>query len=177
MIKVRNNVFETNSSSSHSLVVTTNRHTHYTHDEIKQELWLDEHSNKFQLYSDEGYFGRSPFQVLYTFRDKLLYAYANAPIRKGTKDGKTYYWSEYYRVTNVVKQIIPEFEGLEILGDTHISCDTHYLRGWLKKLNCSLKEFLLNKSIIVIVDGDEYHIWRDMKQLGLVDRQNIEQEL
>ena len=34
-------------------------------------------------------------------------------------------------------------------------------------------EFLTNKNIIVICDGDEYQIWSDMKKLGILNTDNF----
>ena len=80
--------YETNSSSKHAIVRTTkNMGARMTQKEIRAEFWLDEEwsrsKNKdgkevVELYNKyEGEFGRSPFSVLYTFRDKLLYYLAS----------------------------------------------------------------------------------------------------
>ncbi len=47
------------------------------------------------------------------------------------------------------------------------------LPKWLKDADISLIEFLTNKNIIVICDGDEYCIWTDLKKLGLINMDNI----
>lgn len=81
--QVRKNVFETNSSSMHSLVVTK-KDSKYTPEEIMKGIYLsnDKNTNEedciWKIW-DEGelYFGRSPFKVLSSFRDKWLYALAS----------------------------------------------------------------------------------------------------
>lgn len=180
MIQIRNNCFESNSSSSHSLVITKGETNYYTPEEAYKELyWIDKNDGTWNP-SDDLYFGRSPFQVLSTFKDKLRYAYACAPLRKGRmkKSGYEGYWSEYYKVTRVVKKFFGDefiFNGLDPYKKRHLSIGTDdcMLPGWLKKANIDLIEFLTNKNIIVICDGDEYCIWTDMKKLGLINKDNI----
>ena len=79
--QIRKGCFESNSSSMHSLVVTKkNSNIKMTQQEIRDEYYLDEEWNKgkniicLDKYDNE--FGRSPFSVLTTFRDKLTYAIA-----------------------------------------------------------------------------------------------------
>jgi len=85
--QIRKGCFETNSSSSHSLIITKkNSNVRMAQEEIRHEFYLDEdwyrerHKNdkkeviKIDPWDNE--FGRSPFNVLVTFRDKLAYAIA-----------------------------------------------------------------------------------------------------
>lgn len=79
--QIRKGCFESNSSSMHSLVVTKkNSNVRMTQQEIRNEYYLDEEWNKGKniICLDEygNDFGRSPFSVLTTFRDKLTYAIA-----------------------------------------------------------------------------------------------------
>lgn len=85
--QVRKGCFETNSSSMHSLIVTKkNSNVRMTRDEIRDEFYLNEKWYKERHENDteeivridpwENEFGRSPFTVLTTFRDKLAYAVA-----------------------------------------------------------------------------------------------------
>ena len=85
--QVRKGCFETNSSSMHSLVVTKkNSNIRMTQEEIRDEFYLNEdwykehHKNDkkeiVQIDPWDNEFGRSPFNVLVTFRDKLAYAVA-----------------------------------------------------------------------------------------------------
>lgn len=104
--QIRKGCFETNSSSMHSLVVTKkNSNIRMTQEEIRHEFYLDEdwykehHKNneeevvKIDPWDNE--FGRSPFNVLITFRDKLAYAIAefcgnNYSIESYVKSEKTF---------------------------------------------------------------------------------------
>jgi len=85
--QIRKGCFETDSSSMHSLIVTKkNENMRMTQSEIRKEFYLDEewykerHKNNeeeiVEIYHWENDFGRSPFSVLSSFRDKLAYAVA-----------------------------------------------------------------------------------------------------
>ena len=85
--QVRKGCFESNSSSMHSLVVTKkNSNIRMTQEEIRDEFYLNEDWYKDRHKNDEkeivkidpwdNEFGRSPFDVLVTFTDKLAYAVA-----------------------------------------------------------------------------------------------------
>lgn len=80
--QIRQSVFETNSSSMHSLVVTK-RSGKYSKKEILNEFYLfddDETGEENCVWEIRDYdlqFGRSPFRALGTFYDKWLYACAS----------------------------------------------------------------------------------------------------
>jgi len=85
--QIRKGCFETNSSSCHSLIVTKkNSNIRMTQEEIRHEFYLDEDWYKERHKNNEeeivkidpwdNDFGRSPFNVLVTFEDKLAYAIA-----------------------------------------------------------------------------------------------------
>lgn len=166
MRQIRPNVFETNSSSSHSLVVTkTDRH--YTDEEIREYLdYRIDDDGLIKLYSDEAYFGRSPFNILSTFREKMMYAYACA-VPMGEEDV----------VTEAVQEFIPEFKGIKY--DRKYECigtDDCLLFDWLGSAGVTLVEFLSNDKYKVICDGDEYCIWSHAKKSGLINMDFIEEE-
>lgn len=86
--QIRKGCFETNSSSMHSLVMTKkNSNVCMTQEEIRAEYYLDASWMKERIkkigkevlhigvYGGND-FGRSPFTVLSSFREKLLYAIA-----------------------------------------------------------------------------------------------------
>ena len=104
--QIRKSVWESNSSSMHSLIVTKkNSNVRMTQEEIRDEFYLNEdwykerHKNnekeivKIDPWDNE--FGRSPFNVLVTFIDKLAYAVAeycgnNYSIESYIKGEKTF---------------------------------------------------------------------------------------
>lgn len=80
--QIRKGVFETNSSSMHSLVVMK-RNDIYTPEEFMDGIYLyDDRDTKepdcvWEPYEGDLEFGRSPFRALGTFSDKWLYACAS----------------------------------------------------------------------------------------------------
>lgn len=99
--QIRKSCFETNSSSMHSLIITKeNENIRMTQEEIRDEFYLNEEWYKERHKNDEkeivninpweNEFGRSPFSVLSSFRDKLAYAIAE-------------YCGDNYRMESYVK--------------------------------------------------------------------------
>lgn len=231
---IRRGCFETNSSSLHSIVVTKND-VHVSTNELSD--WGDEHvylshEGKLWFWSiDDGY-GRSPFAVLRTFREKLQYAMCAYLGYKYSDDPE--YNEIYSHFENIVKNLLPNFTGFDISEtemdiyrdengnlimrknlmydgwDSENNC-AHYiyrdengeshdaildesevlvnpdigmidhqsantLIDFLDSHNVSLEEFLTNKKYIVVVDGDEYCIWLEMKEAGLINMDNIVEE-
>lgn len=177
MKQIRRNVFETNSSSSHSLVITTDNE-HYTREEINKNFYMTD--GIVRLWESSLEFYRSPFDMLVTFKDKLRYAIASSngnlvnecrEICKKYVDGfidfefdtKDYVWDSNVNDYVEANEPIPNYGGT----------DDYQIEGWLKKYNVSLEEFLTNKRYIVVVDGDEYNCWLHIKDSGLVDTSKI----
>ena len=177
MKQIRRNVFETNSSSSHSLVITTDNE-HYTREEINKNFYMTD--GIVRLWESSLEFYRSPFDMLVTFKDKLRYAIASSngnlvdECREICKkyvdrfadfefDTKDYVWD------SEVKDYVETDDPIPNYGGT----DDYQIEGWLKHYNISLEEFLTNKRYIVVVDGDEYCVWSNIKDSGLVDVKKI----
>lgn len=177
MKQIRRNVFETNSSSSHSLVITTDNE-HYTREEINKNFYMTDGIVKLWESSLEFY--RSPFDMLVTFKDKLRYAIASSNGNLVDQcrelcckyvdgfvdfefDTKDYVWD------SEVKDYVETDDPIPNYGGT----DDYQIEGWLKKYNVSLEEFLTNKRYIVVVDGDEYAIYDHIKKSGLFDTSKI----
>ena len=80
--QIRRGVFETNSSSQHSLCIMKND-DHYTSDEIARDFYLcrdretGEEDCVWDIWDHDMEFGRSPFRALGNFHDKWLYACAS----------------------------------------------------------------------------------------------------
>lgn len=192
MIQIRRGTFETNSSSSHSLVVTKGTNEHYTPEEAWLEVRWDMRNEDGSWYRETAtiwaprgnmYFGRHPFYILMSFEEKLRYAYACAPYRQRSdpnKKDRVRYYKDYASVTKKINKFLPQFKKVDFSYQRRndgIGTDDSCLKGWLKELNIDLIEFLTNKNIVVICDGDEYCIWENMKEIKLVDTNNFEKEL
>lgn len=177
MKQIRRNVFETNSSSSHSLVITTDDE-HYNREEINKDFYMTD--GIVRLWDSSLEFYRSPFDMLVTFRDKLRYAIASSngnlvnqcrelcqKYVDGFVDFKfdkiNYVWDSEVEDYVETDDPIPNYGGT----------DDYQIEGWLKHYNISLEEFLTNKRYIVVVDGDEYCVWSNIKNSGLVDVKKI----
>lgn len=48
------------------------------------------------------------------------------------------------------------------------------LKTFFEERNLTVEDFVLHKKYIIIVDGDEYRIWEDIKQLGIINT-NLEE--
>ena len=177
--QIRSGVFETNSSSMHSLVIKKNGNT-CSDDELRKHLYLNR-DNMWEIWDDDDIsFGRAPFQCLATFESKVRYAIASLC---GWRDNREEVFQE---IEELVMEIIPECCGINLPkmhysweNEDHLCyghVDEDILSGFLRDENISLKEFLTNKKYVVIVDGDEYCIWDSLKKSGLVDADEIEKE-
>lgn len=160
MRQIRSSVFETNSSSSHSLVITTDNE-HYTKEEMMSNIYIRE-DGTIRIWASDLEFYRSPFDILATFYDKARYAIAasNGNLVAEVQDIFRKY---IYSFTNFVfDQIYKSYD------NDYGGTDDYLIEGWLKKYNISLEEFLTNKRYVVICDGDEYCVWDHLKESGLI---------
>lgn len=171
---VRCGTFETNSSSSHSLVVTKSSDV-FTPEEIRENFWVDK-DRLIWMGSYRLDFGRNPNAPLVSFADKLRYliaAYCNSNPEKIDE------------LLSIVRKYVPEVKGFKF--DLTYNGNRYYygsidhqsigvVRSYIEKHNLSLEEFLINKKYIIILDGDEYDMWGAMKESGLVNLDFIEEE-
>ncbi len=115
---VRSSCFETNSSSQHSIIITKNdehidssKIVYSNSDNYPSDTVYIDRNGKLSLYIENGY-GREPFQILTTFKDKLQYAmceylgyyYGDEPE----------FTSTYNMFVDIVKDIIPGFKDFNI---------------------------------------------------------------
>ena len=177
MRQIRNGVFETNSSSMHSLVIKKNSE-YYTYEEMVESLWL--HKGVWDIWNDSKLtFGRTPFDCLNTFESKVRYAIASLCGWRSNAEEK------FKEIEQLVTEIIPECFEIKLPkvwyaeDDDRLSygnVDEDILTPFLEKTGITLKEFLTNKKYVVIIDGDEYCIWDSIKDAGLVNLDKIERE-
>lgn len=154
---IRNNTFETNSSSMHSLVVTKQAKKYSRYD-LNFGTYND---TEFDLFSfDVPEMERAPFKVMRTPKDKLIY-YIGWYI--GLK-------KDYKKVSKVKKFLSKQ---LNIpINKINISLNSEYNKykypivypndtgedvfECLEKHKVSFEEFILDPRYTVIIDGDEY---------------------
>ena len=191
MIQLRTGIFETNSSSSHSLVIRRTREDEHvlTHDEIIRDIDYSIENGVLYIGEYDGlYFGRAPFRVLHDFLDKVRYAYASF-----------YYEDKAAVVSETVHELLPEITRISLFRNSYeeerwqerkrdyearkktnrakeyedpeweirVGVDDHDLISWMDLYGFSLKEFFTDPRYVVICDGDEYCIWYDMVKLGI----------
>lgn len=163
MKQIRRNVFETNSSSSHSLVIRSDKlmkeleeSVHFTHDEMLDSLSRIK-KGQYQSWDKDWYFGRCPFRALDTFELRFQYAYANY----------CYNDDKLNELIELLQKLVPEVTSVK--KPEYAGVDEPYLDSWLAQNHISLEEFLTNKKYVVIQDGDEYCIWNDLIRSGLID--------
>lgn len=149
MYQIRGNCFETNSSSIHSLAILKNPPEQKETD-ITDGFYINKNGT-WDTSDEDWYFGRAPFRIMSTFCEKVKYAWAS---------------TENEEVFDIVKELIPKIK--KIKHPSFCGTDDYQLNGWLKKYNISLREFLTNNRYIVICDGDEYCIWEDMINCGII---------
>lgn len=163
---IRQGTFETNSSSSHSLVVKK-QDEYFTDDEILNSVLINK-EGQIQMSEYSLSFERSPNIPLFNFGRKLAYLIASYRNEKDV----------IVKIENLVKAIVPGCTGIKfpISSDwTSESTQIFYgyidhqsdglLRGYLTKNEISFKEFLTNKKYVVIIDGDEYGMWEWFKKV------------
>lgn len=178
MIQIRDNTFETNSSSSHSLIIT-DFDGKYTPEEMMKGIYLW-NDNKDRMYESDLEFYRSPFSLLATFESKSRYAIASSNGRLADEVEKI--WHKYIPNFNGFKFDMKteeydydkkEWVDLDEPKPIYGGTDDYEIEGWLKSYNVSLEDFLTMRRYMVVCDGDEYREWYHILDGGLVDKSHI----
>jgi hypothetical protein len=200
--QIRRSVFETNSSSMHSLIIMK-ENAYYTEEEVRQQLQLSEAGMLRQDERDTD-FGKSPLRVLTTMKDKIFYTMG--ALCKYKND-------EVYReICDAIRSYIPEFVDIDLKlrisiypkwkwseeeirneygpGNYMDKGSAWYvkdyelgyvnrgsnLQSFFEEYGITVREFLCNKRYVVVTDGDEDRIYFGMKALGLINDEEIEVE-
>lgn len=187
MIQIRRNVFETNSSSSHSISIMKKSH-YVTHDELLEEFKWDIRDGVCKFYRDELTFGRSPFEVLTTFKEKLRFAFASYNLKDYDRDIEM-----REEIISLVYELLPELKEITFEQDRSYDFEkgcyrngveyfygdidhqsVGLLENFLVRNNISIREFLTNSKYIVFIDGDEYQIKEKLFETGLFHKEDFE---
>ena len=178
MIQIRDNTFETNSSSSHSLIIT-DFDGKYTPEEMMKGIYLWE-DKETRMYESNLEFYRSPFSLLATFESKSRYAIASSQGHLADEVEKI--WHKYIPNFNGFKFDMKteeydydkkEWVDLEEPKPIYGGTDDYQIEGWLKSYNVSLEDFLTMRRYMVVCDGDETREWYHILDSGLVDKSHI----
>lgn len=170
MIQIRNSVFETNSSSSHSIVVTKGEQFH---DQVDPRYHVDDNGELKFWYSDDLEFGRSPFDVLCDWYGRLRYAIASFG-----KDGLS-------EIEAACKRHLIGFDHFSFGKNYDDEDDMGYvdhessglLSRTLRQHNISLDDFIFNDKYIVFIDGDEYCVFDRLRHSVLFNEDSIDYEV
>ena len=153
---IRRNVFETNSSSQHSICVTKTDEIYDFTNYDDTHIWLDDNGS-ICLYSYELEFGRG-FEVLSTFYDKLCFVVASLCSSNPNHE------SVIDELNGIIKKYMPDFNYIKLnsLSEYRYGYIDHQSTGLLQHFlethKLSVEDFLVHKKYIVIIDGDEHCI-------------------
>ena len=183
---IRENCFETNSSSQHVFVVTKNDN-HVTANELRysynnkseERIYLGK-DGKIWYHDMEDGFGRYPFQILTTFEQKVKYALCEYC--------GFYYPDEdvfdenYNMIRDIVKEVLPEFTDFDIRKeeyDIYLDKDGNALKhsqleyaGYNKETNedyYMYKDKETGKMMNAVLDEKEV---LELPNIGMIDHQS-----
>lgn len=184
-VQVRCGVFETNSSSMHSLAIYngySEQDMYYTQDEINKEMkeFINDkgvfnskyHSVFYNKGQDDWYFGRYPLYILTSFAEKFAYVYSSIVSRESYKCSD---------ITTIFEEILKE--SCPLIKDIHWPTDigTDDYNGFLPNFNeydipqfkKDVKEFCSNKSKWVITEGDESCLFIELMATGIFKKEKL----
>ena len=174
-VKIRQGAFETNSSSQHSLVImkpelsSTKKMKFFDNFKAGQQytVWCDD---------EDSVFGRFPFRILNDFDSKFRYLLAD---KWSMAESDTEKESVYKEMKSLFEKEI----GMECIlmpdeyGDYGYidKCEGGLSRA-LEAEGISLEDFLKDERFFIVIDGDEYCQWIDIRESGIADNSKIEKE-
>ena len=176
MIYIRKGVFETNSSSSHSIVITKDNKPTETIENSKMidGGWhIDSQGVMDFMFEHDLEFGRSPFDILADWEGRLRYAIAT-------------YANEQDKINEleeICQRRIAGFVKFNFRKDHWEEKDYHgyvdhqsygLLQHALSKYGISLEEFIFNDRYIVVIDGDEYNVFDTLIHTDMFNKENVE---
>lgn len=175
MVNIRRGIFETNSSSSHSIVVRKPKstlglemnldpHGHYECGYLRDDGELHVHCNEF------GW----GFSILSKWVDKFIYALVEF------NDDR----DEMNRIIDVMKQRHPDFRSIDIDVDTNapFTRDTWgyidhqsqgILRTALKQEGIAVEDLIDDDRYIIVIDNDNSCYLDMVSGCGLLDKDSI----
>ena len=170
--QTRYGVPETNSSSSHSMCIST-KPTDNTVD-IDRDTFIDRINGAgvWKVNGDNEYYERGPVALIETFSQKARYLLAW--FSNVYCDSENIKWRDncVNDIISIIQKYIPELKSIEFTGKYEKGFG--YVRNsgliqWMEKNSITFEEFLTNKKYFVIVDGDEHNIFTGMADLGMID--------
>lgn len=176
MIYIRKGVFETNSSSSHSIVMMKEGKPLKTVADSNM-VDADWHVNKDGVMDfwleDDLEFGRSPFDMLTDWYGRLRYCIATYGDQK----------DKLREIEEICQRRISGFVKFKFKEDRW---ENGYYHGYidhqslglldaaLEKYNIGLEEFIFDNKYIVVVDGDEYCLFNTLMDTALFNKEAVD---
>jgi len=170
MFQIRAGTYETNSSSAHSLIIKKDGIRITSENFDTEGCTYINRNGELRYWNHDLVFDRSPFQVLTSVGDKLAYVTAA-------------FESQRDRIIAEVMKRIPSIEKIKFPKDWETDEPVY---GWIdhqsigmlpyavRKEGIDPVDVILNTRYIIIVDGDEYGIFDNMVQNGLINMDEIE---
>lgn len=180
MLQIRKGVFETNSSSSHSIIIKKKDHPleemvdpgwHMRWDEEDES---DPMNGLLRFCDRDLEFGRDPFHFLVSWYDRLCYAIATYH----TKDGVE-------KIKEICQRRILRFKGFDFPHDDWAHEDEDYygfvdhqshglLEHVLEHYHISLEDFIFNDRYVIVIDGDEIQYFNVLVEQDLFNRDVVQ---
>lgn len=171
-LKIRSGVFETNSSSMHSVALLNRKNcmTASLGEALEEDERMGFHDGNITFHSEADLQFGWGFQIVDTFYGRL--AYALASYGKDSLDA----------VVEAVHSIFSEVHGIELPTDSYSGEKTS---GYLDHesygtLQCHLSEnglilsdFLADRNTIIIIDNDNNCVFEDIVRCGILDRDAV----
>lgn len=179
MLQVRQGVFETNSSSSHSIIIKKKDHPLEEMIDPGWHIWDGENENDprkgllgFGFHDLE--FGRNPFHFLVSWYDRLCYAIATYHTKEGVEG-----------IKKICSRRIKGFRGFRFPHDDWAHEDEDYygyvdhqshglLEHVLEHYHISLEEFIFNDRYVIVIDGDETQYFNVLVEQDLFNKDVVE---
>lgn len=169
MLNIRSGAFETNSSSIHSFIMLNRDVDIPTYPREESEFGIDE--DTMIVYRSELYFDRL-FNILISPKEKAIYALCAFYKEEGILDEVVSILKSIYPKLNKIKLCCPLDELLFAIDEQSHGKLAHFLTAH----NITLKQFITDNHIVVILDGDEFCIFEKLQEVGLINNAAIIQK-
>ena len=170
MINIRKGVFETNSSSSHSIVLMNDDKP--ADKKIDADWRVNEDGVMDFWFEDDLNFGRTPFDLLTDWYGRLRYAIASNGYRPEKLD----------ELREVCRKRIKNFKDFKFKEDRWEHGEYHgyvdhqslgLLDAALDTFDTNIEDFIFNDKFIVVIDGDEYCVFNTLMHTGMFNKESV----
>lgn len=155
MIKLRRSVFETNSSSMHSIAIAKNI-TKYDVLDLEEPYFTKLNYGNYEINDYDTSIYRNEFDILITLSEKVAYL--------------LYYNYDVKEINKVLRKIIPNFNSIKVKKKFH--------RNNEKELSdFSITNLLNDPENVIIIDGDETYACDGLLETGLLKKEFLDSRI